>query len=88
MSDIERKNTTINEGYISEAILNSSKPTLNEMREKVITDLKVIFRDGTHSYEKLLALTAQLCLLDDFENKLRSKIRRGNYVLKETYDGK
>ena len=83
MTDFDKQISTINEGHLSEGLLAACAPEFEKMREDVINRMKMDYRGKTYSFESLLAQVAQVCLLDDFQNRLQSKVNRGRKVLRE-----
>lgn len=83
MSD---KIASVNSGRTANLALQILGPEMDSVRQATIARLKQMYLDGTATEVRLLAGVAELCVLDNLESKLRTRIRRGEQSLKELHD--
>lgn len=81
----ERTLVTINEGRRAALALDIVGAELDTARKITLDRIKQMYRDGSASEVKLFAAAAELCALDDLENRLKVKIRKSDTAtVKET----
>lgn len=73
----------INRGNVAAALYPHLKPVLEEVREIAIAKMKNLYREGKASEGNLLACAAELCTLDDIDNRFKAKIRTGARATEE-----
>lgn len=81
MSDDE-KISQINRGRTSQIVLDNIAPIFDEQREKLITDMKILFKTGKATESNLLAVAGGLCTIDDIQARLKLTIRKGQTASK------
>jgi hypothetical protein len=70
--------TQINEGKTASYLLSQITPFLEDGKKSALQKLKNMYLAGDFTESKMLAVTAELCTLDDIEQRIRAKIRLGN----------
>ncbi len=84
----EKQLSRMNEARLAEHLLDQMGPSLEQKKAEVITRMKASFRNGGEDLKtQLLCDTAVLVALDDIEDELRAKIRRGRTAQKEIENG-
>lgn len=73
----------VNTGKTAHYVLQHLGPDLERQKEVILGKMKAMFRDGTWSEVKLLASVAELCTLEDIENRLKARITRGQNASSE-----
>lgn len=86
-SSIDKVASILAEAQRAQFLIENLGPYLEEQREATLARLKNIYRMGQSSEAKLLACAAELCTVDDIENRLRSKISIAENRAKEIKDG-
>lgn len=71
---------------MAHVILNNLGPILEAQVRDVLSKIKSAYREGKADHLKLLAFAAELCTLEDIENKLKQKINTADRINKETID--
>jgi hypothetical protein len=73
----EKTLTLISNGKHASHLLHQINPYLEEVKNEAISRLKNMYRTSEFTEAKLLAIAAELCTIDDIDNKIRAKIRIG-----------
>jgi hypothetical protein len=73
----------INRGKMSRVLLENLKPELSHLRETAVLKLKHMYRDGSYTESKMLAAVAEICALDNLEDRLQGNTRRGEAAFKK-----
>jgi hypothetical protein len=79
----EDKLSSINRGKTSQIVLDNVAPAFDAQRDRLLIDLKNLYRTGQATESKLLAVASGLCTIDDIENRLKVTIRQGNRAAEE-----
>lgn len=84
--DLNKKLSQVGEGKAARLVMSHMQSDLEYQRHAIVSRLKAMHRSGEATEAKLLAGIAELCTLDDLENRLNQKIRRGDNASKEIDD--
>lgn len=76
-----------NAGKMGEIVLQSLTVELDQMREATLNKIRTLYRSGEATHSDLLSCAAELVSLDDLENRLKAKVRRGQSAAKEMLNG-
>lgn len=80
----EKVLTTINTARTADLVFRHMKEVLDSQRSLVLSKLKGDFRAGNSDQVAFQCRIAELCVLDDLENKLRSQIAAGDRAIVQT----
>lgn len=75
--DKEKTLSDINMGKTARLVLDFMAPIFDNEKARVIAEIKNMAREGTHTAEKLLARSTELCTLDNVKSKIERLIRQG-----------
>ena len=81
MIDQEKVLSDMNQGRAAHHTFEALSPVLDEVRIGAVAKLKNMYRAGDATEMKLLACVAELCTIDDIENRFKAKIAKGNRAL-------
>lgn len=70
----EKQLSQLNEGREAHLTLRGIGPIIEQQALEIIRKFKMEFRGGTLDLSKSLAFAAELCTIEDIENKLKQKI--------------
>lgn len=76
----------VNTGKTAGFVLAHLKTDLARQERDVIAKMKSMYRDGSYTEVKLLASVAELCTLEDIENRLVKRIKKGETAFVELND--
>lgn len=81
----EKDIQAMNMGRKAGMVLESLGPLCDEQEQSIVNNMKNMYRDGSFSESKLVAMAAQLVALDDLKNRLGSKIRKADKISREIH---
>jgi len=70
----------INEGRQAQIVLDNIKPIIDELRSESISTMLNEFRNGTNDLYKYVSQVSKLCVFEDIENRLITRINRSRKV--------
>ena len=79
----EEIHTSVNAGRRALLVLESIGPILGMQKDRLVNDLKNLYRSGSGTESKLLAVASGLCTIDDIESRLKAQIRQGESASEE-----
>lgn len=73
--------------HLSDALLTSLNPVLEELEAAIITQLKQDHRGGTLNFEKAISHASKLVVLEELKENLKGKIKIGNKAQEDLNNG-
>ena len=73
-------------GRTASAVLREARPVLESQAADALARLKSLYRAGTFTESKLVALVAELCAIDELIERLDSRIEAATTVQKELHN--
>ena len=67
----------VNRGTAAAALFPLLVPIMEDVRLQALARFKQMYRSGIATEGMMLAVAAELCTIEDIENRFKSKIRRG-----------
>ena len=84
----EEELAVLNQARSADLLLKNIQPVLEKKRRDLIAAHKSDYRMGALTEAKAFAFCAALCALDDLENQLLSRYRKGEKLLEEYENGR
>lgn len=81
----EKEAQAINTGRLLRAESDVMLPMLAERREHAVQKILLYFRSG--EFEKIRDCAAELCVMDDLQNKIKNKIRAADAAERRMTNG-